>query len=243
MLYAGLSPLLILLAFTPAEIQAKVAEIAPLRAQRLYRGAPPIPASAYAQIAEGAVVTGLVDVPGHAAKKAWGVGVVDVGIDALWAALNDEQQQVGDGALSYARVLRGAPCADGREVLMVMDIPVVSDRWYINHNRYNQAVASASGGRVRELFWDLSEHPEALPIPESARPLLQDAVYVPSNTGSWWLIALDDNHTILEYSSWSDPGGNIPAGPATSFVAGTIEDSFEAVARVAKSGRSACRAQ
>ena len=233
--------LLLLIAFTPAEIQARLAEVAPLREKRLYRGAPSIPAEAYARIASGEVVTGVVEVPGHAARKAWGVGVVDVGIDALWAALNDETLQAGGSAMAYARVLRGAPCADGRDVLMVMDIPLMSDRWYINHNRYNQAVAAASGGRVRELYWDLTPHPEELSIPAEARPLIEDAVYLPSNTGSWWLIALDDNHTILEYSSWSDPGGNIPAGPATSFVAGTIEDSFDAMERIARSGRSACR--
>lgn len=235
-----MGPLWIALAFTPAEIQARVAEVAPLKAERLYRDAPPIPSAAYDQIAQGAVVTGVVDVPGHAAKKAWGVGIVDVGIDALWAALNDEQLQVGGSALAYAGLLSGARCGDGRVVLMVMDIPVLSDRWYINHDRYNRAVEARSGGRVRELYWDLADHPERYAVPEEAKALIADAVYLPSNAGSWWLIALDENHTILEYSSWSDPGGSVPAGPATSFVAGTIEDSFEAMERLARSGRSAC---
>ena len=232
--------LLLLLALDPAALQARLDATAALRAQRLYRDAPAIPASAYARAAQGEVVSGVVSTPGHP-PKSWAVGVIDVGIDDLWAALNDETHHVGITPLSYAAVLRGRPCADDRYAMMVLPVPVLSDRWMINHNRYNQAVASASGGAVRELTWQAAPDPGAFTLPEAAQPLVADAVYVSVNSGAWWLISLDEGHTLAEYASATDPGGSVPAGPATSFAAGNLDQTYAAMEKYAKAGKLPCK--
>lgn len=239
-----MTPLLLslpLLAFDEAAIRARLAETAGLRSQRLYQDAPEIPASAYSEAAADKVATGLADAPGSAPPKAWGVGVMEVGIDVLWAALNDELGLPGVTPLSFAAVVRGTPCADDRVALMVMRVPVVADRWMVNHTRFNQGVARATGGAVRELAWaavtDLAESE----VPEEARPLIEGAVRVTMNSGAWWLVALDAGHTLTEYTSWSDPGGSVPAGPAAHFAAGSIEQTFEAMEGYARTGRSPCR--
>ena len=46
-------------------------------------------------------------------------------------------------------------------------------------------------------------------------------------------MALDEQHTLAEYHSWVDPGGSIPAGPASQFATGSIEDTFAQMERFA----------
>ncbi len=231
--------LLLTLALDPTLLEARLAEARPLRAQRLFTRAPAIPASAYAKALQGEVVSGVLS--GGGAPVAWAVGVMDVGIDDLWAALNDEPHHTGITPLSYAAVLRGSPCAHDRYAMMVLPVPVLDDRWLINHNLYNQAVARASDGRVRELFWEAASDPSSFTLPEAAGPLIEGAVYVTENTGAWWLIALDDSHTLAEYASVTDPGGVVPTGPATSFAAGGLDQTFAAMEGYAKAGKLPCK--
>lgn len=231
---------LVALALDPTLVRTRLDETSALRAQRLFKSAPAIPASAYERAAAGEVVSGVVSTSGKI-PMTWAVGILDVGIDDLWAALNDETRHPGITPLSYAAVLKGRACADDRWAMMVMPIPVLDDRWMINHNRFNAAVAGASGGRVRELTWEAAPDPAAFALPEEARPLVEDAVYVKVNRGAWWLVALDDGRTLAEYASATDPGGAVPAGPATSFAAGSIDQTYAAMERYAKAGRLPCK--
>jgi len=233
-------PTLLLLAYDPAALQARLDATAALRAQRLYTDAPTIPASAYARAASGEVMSGVVSAAGHP-PRSWAVGIIDVGIGDLWDALNDETHHAGITPLAYAAVLRGQPCADDRYAMMVLPVPVLSDRWLINHNRYNTAVSRATNGAVRELTWTAAPDPSAFTLPEAARPLVDGAVYVSFNSGAWWLVSLDEGHTLAEYASSTDPGGNVPAGPATSFAAGNLDQTYAAMERYAKSGKLPCK--
>ena len=119
-----------LIALDPAALEARLAETNTLRAQRIFEDAPTIPASAYTKATTGEVVSGVVSRSGKA-PVTWAVGIIDVGIDDLWAALNDETHHVGITPLSYAAVLRGSPCADDRYAMMVLPVPVLDDRWLI----------------------------------------------------------------------------------------------------------------
>ena len=67
------------MAADPATIQSRLAEIDTVRSLRAADGVPTIPASAYADLADGEIHTGLVSVEGHKAKKAWGVGIMNAG--------------------------------------------------------------------------------------------------------------------------------------------------------------------
>ena len=98
------------LAGTPVDVslvESRMAEIAPLRAKRLTTDAPALPSDALGKVASGQVVTTLASVPGHKAKKALGLAVVDVPIGRLWAAVNDESSKVEWTRLGYLEVLEG----------------------------------------------------------------------------------------------------------------------------------------
>lgn len=238
-----MNPLLALLGATlaldPGLVEARLAEASALRARRLF-AAPAIPAAVYAKVAGGAFVTG-VDTSTGGAPITWGAEIIDVNIDDLWAALNDETRHIGITPLSYAAVLRGRPCADDRWAMMVMPVPVLDDRWMINHNRYNLPVSRETGGAVRELTWEAAPDPSAFTLPEAARPLVEGAVYLTVNRGAWWLIALDDQHTLAEYASATDPGGVVPVGAASSFASAGLDKTFDAMARYARAGKLPCK--
>src|SRR5690606_13756818 len=71
-------------------LESRLAEVEALRPLRLGGDVPPIPAEAYLSVARGNVETGLMDVEGYSAKKAWGAAIVDVPIARYWAAINDD---------------------------------------------------------------------------------------------------------------------------------------------------------
>ena len=56
--------------------------------------------------------------------------------------------------------------------------------------------------------------------------------------GAWYLHALGEKTTLIEYYTWSDPGGAIPAGLASSFSSSSIEDTIEAMVKLARAGSS-----
>jgi hypothetical protein len=53
--------------------------------------------------------------------------------------------------------------------------------------------------------------------------------------GSWLVVGLADGRTVAEYFAWTDPGGMIPARPASRFARGAIRDTLDAIGRLAQS--------
>lgn len=225
---------------TYAEVAARLDAVAALRSQRLTEHAPDLPDSAWQQAAAGEVVTGVRSVPGHAAKIGWGVAVMEASIEQLWAGLNDELQHTELLGLEHIEIVQGTPCADRRHVMMLLPLPIVSDRWWVIENRYNTALAEQTSGRVRELAWTGQTDPSAAALSAAARQKVAGAVPVTFNHGGWLLIALDDEHTLGEYFSWSDPGGELPAGPTSTFAGAVIAKTMRAMTHYANTQVSTC---
>ena len=204
----------------------------PYRTMRLLNINPAIPQRAYQQAARGEIATGLQEVKGYRAKIGWGVAIFDIPIKHLYASMNEEENHVDYTAVSFVKVVRGRPCSDGREVLMILPLPIVSDRWWVTNQRTNPKIRKASNNQAAELVWKQIENWN---LPQDYDVQLQGMVQIPFTQGSWFLLALDDMHTLAEYHSWVDPGGNIPAGPASKFATGSIEDTFVQMERFAKS--------
>ncbi|HHO51424.1 MAG TPA: hypothetical protein ENK18_11235 [Deltaproteobacteria bacterium] len=222
-------------AATPEEVLARVSEISPLRGDRLTQGAPPIPEEMYREAAAGKVPTGLMSVEGAAAKKAYGVAIVDVPIDRLWAAINDDAGKLEVTRLSYAEILEGSACSAPRTIFQYLPTPMVlADRWWVVDIAYNHPVSEASGGRVREMRW--KSDGTRKPTTGEAATWAERGVPLEFNEGAWLLIDLDGSSTLIEYFTWSDPGGNLPAGLVSSFSAGGISRLLEDVAQLARSG-------
>ena len=217
------------------QIQARLAEIEPLRASRLERHAPRPSEDDIRKAASGTVA---VHVSGY---KAWATAVINLPIGKFWAGLNDELQHTELLGLGHIEIVQGTPCADRRHIMMLLPLPIVSDRWWVIENRYNTALAAQTHGRVRELTWTGQTDPAAAALSATARQKVADAVPVTFNHGGWLLIDLDGTHTLGEYFSWSDPGGELPAGPATAFASATIAKTMQAMADYARTQTSTCQ--
>lgn len=210
-----------------------MAEVRPLRAKRVTDDAPPVTPEAYAAAARGEVFTTLQAVPGHKAKKALGVAVADVPIERFWAAINDESSKVEWTRLDYLEILEGENCRDNRMVMQFLPVTMVSDRWWVLRQDMNEELMAASEGRVREVRWSsVKEYPTT----PTAKVWMEKGIPIAYTHGSWFLVELDSGHTLIEYYTWTDPGGAIPAGIASSFASGTIADTIETMSRLAAAG-------
>jgi len=223
-----------------AAVTARLEEFAPLRAQRVAHGIPTIPAAAWAQAAGGKVITGVSKIDGAGMKTGWGVAVLDVPLDRMWAGLNDELRHQEMLGLGHVEVVKGNLCEDRRHVMMVLPLPLVSDRWWVVENHYNPGLVAASGGRAYELAWMGLNDPTSSNLSAAARERVDGAVPVTENVGAWLLIDLDGSRTLAEYHAFSDPGGKLPAGPAAAFANASIADTIEKVAGYAATATPTC---
>jgi hypothetical protein len=223
------------------DVNARLAEVSTLRSQRLSKVVPTLSTEAYAKAAAGEVATGIEKVPGHEAKLGWGVGVINAPIEAVWAGINDETRHGDLLPLSHVEIVSGAACADRRQVLMVLPLPVIADRYWVNENRFASALATASNGQVRELTWSSVADPAAVTTSAAGKAAIDGLVPMTFNRGAWLLISLDADHTLAEYHSWVDPGGAVPAGAASTFATSGIVDTFRAMETYAKRGSLPCR--
>jgi len=176
-----------------------------------------------------------ITVEGHKAKKAWAVAVLDVPIGRFWAAINDDKNKPDHSSLEYAEVLKGGVCGRDRRVFQFLPIGWgVTARWWVINVKANDAIEQASGGRVREQHWK-TDGDWTVPT-ATARAWAEQGMHIDMTRGSWLLVDLDGEHTLVEYYTWADPGGALPAGFASRLAAGNIEDTFEAMTDLARKG-------
>ena len=205
-----------------------------LRSYRLGTSVPNLSMSAYQQAASGTVVTGLEG------KVGWGIGVFDLGIQELYAAINEEESHTGLSPVNYTKILKGEPCSNQRHVMMHLPIPMLSNRWWVTRQGTNPAMRTKSNGQMAELTWQAIDDDAEFTLDAESLSYTQSAVWVTESQGAWLLIRLDDSYTLGEYHAWSDPGGYIPAGLASSLSATGIEDTFTAMRSFAKENSERC---
>lgn len=216
-----------------ALVQQRLEEVRSLRAGRLTTDAPVISDDMYAEAVQGEIPTRMESVPGHAAKKAVGVGIFPVPIGQLWAAVNDESSKVENTRLGFLEILEGKDCESGRRVFQYLPVSLVSDRWWVVEQTVNGPLMGQTDNRVREVQWKSVETSVVTP---SAQKWMDKGISVAYTHGSWLLIDLDGTHTLVEYYTWTDPGGSIPAGLASSFAGGAISDTLAMTAKLGISG-------
>ena len=183
----------------------------------------------------GTVATGL------SGQVGWGVGVFPIEIRELYAALNEEESHTHLSPVNYTKILKGEDCTNDRQVMMHLPIPMLSDRWWVTTQGTNPNLRQISQGQMAELTWTAISDDTAFTLDETSQNYTTDAVWVTDSIGAWLLIRLDDTHTIGEYHAWSNPGGYIPSGLASSLSASGIEDTFHAMEQFAKSTDEQCK--
>lgn len=225
---------LLLTVAADAGVLDDVQALAAARAHRLAQRAPAVSDDVYRRAERGEIVTGVTYVDGQAAGKGWAVGVSDLPVEDLWRAVNAEDRYVGRfGGLTASAVIAGPPHGAPRTLFQAIDLPMVSDRWWVVSEAFGAAAYTASGGRLWECAWTDATHRTSLAgTPHGA--IAASGVPVGFSEGAWLLVPLSDGRTLMEFYTWTDPGGAVPAGLATRFASGTMIEAFadlEAVAR------------
>ncbi len=224
-------------AHSPEALIARLQQVHEHRSLRQVNGHRPSEAD-LRKVASGGVITGLLESSGGG-NRAYGLAVVPLPISRFWAALNDETRHPGYTPVAYSELLEGRPCAAKRKVLQYLPVPMMSDRWWIGMLSKNQRVQTASGGAVRELSWSSSTD-ASLVKTESGQKMISQAVPIGFSKGAWFLVALDERSTYVEYYLHSDPGGRIPAGMARMFATRGVRQAIEAIQKFAQEAKPAC---
>lgn len=220
--------------FDSTALLSTVRETRVYRKHRLASQPPTIPDSAYEKAASGSVATGLYGSTG------WGVGIFPVEIRELYAALNEEESHVGLSPVDYTKIIRGQPCSNQRQVMMHLPIPMLSDRWWVTTQGTNPNIRTESNGSLAELTWNALSDRRLFTLDETSKTYTSGSVWITESTGAWLLIRLNDTHTLGEYHAWSDPGGYVPTGIASSLSASGIEDTFNAMEEFALNNTELC---
>ena len=189
-----------------------------------------VPQSAYIAAVSGQVTSGLEKDPSTGVSKAWGVGVLDVHIEAVWRGLTD---MVGfanwmpvDVAVAISNSQRS-----GAVVFQYIALPIVTDRWWCVQQQHNSALYSHSEGRAWELTWS-DQH--GTPTCGDLPAISEDGMPVKWSRGAWLLIDRGDGTTLAEYTISSHPGGNLPAEQVARFAASRVPATIEGVESLAR---------
>lgn len=202
---------------------------------------PRLSSSDIRKAASGTIVTGSVAASGSSANKLYAAALVDVPIGRLWSGINDETRHAGYTSMAYTELIKGRPCQDHRRILQFMDIPVpfVSDRWWIGVRSSNKNIEMASGASVREVKWTSSVSPSEV-TSSAGQKIIGSGVPINFTKGAWFLVAITERHTWVEYYSWTDPGSGIPSSIANSAASGGIRDAVLAMRKFSKEGNPSC---
>ncbi|MEN0063642.1 MAG: hypothetical protein AAGA48_15935 [Myxococcota bacterium] len=225
--------------WTPEALADRLASIQSHRQLRTTKGAPIPGEGDLRKVANGNIVTGLLS--SKEGNRAYGVAIVPLSIGRFWAALNDETRHPGYTAVEYSELLDGSVCREGRKVLQFLPIPVpfVAGRWWIGLPKPNQRVHSASGGAVRELAFSSSTDASLVRSP-GGQKVIRRAQPIGYSRGAWFLVALDENATYVEYYLHSDPGSGVPTSMAAMFATKGVRNTIQAIQRFAKEAKPSC---
>jgi len=219
--------------------KALLADLERWRPHRMTETAPNIPESAYQTALDGDIAAGIEVVEDIKAAKGYGVVVVDVPIATLWKAVTDEDHHANVLPITHSKTVEGAPRSANHTVFQFMDIPVLTDRWWVVRIRYNSALYSASSGRAWELVWTDRIKEPALRTKLDA-DLIDDGIPLAWSKGAWLLVDLGGGRTLIEYHTWSDPGGSVPAGPASRFAAGEVKNNLRSISSFVRTHTPTC---
>ncbi len=92
---------------------------------------------------------------------------------------------------------------------------------------------------MRELAWKSSVDPAEV-TSESGKKIIAEGSPIGSTRGAWFLVAIDQFSTYVEYYSNTDPGEGIPQSVSSRLAVGGVKSAIEAMQKFAKEGRPVC---
>lgn len=157
----------------------------------------------------------------------------------LWLSVmggNDER----DYRLTRATLGHGERGSYVRYQHVDLPWPIRDRHWVIDCHK-NVGLAAASDGVVWEHSWSLHEHgPELLAaamnagsIPRLTRDDLDEAVYLPANSGAWTMMDAGPHRTLVIAYVDADLGGFFPDPLVRAFTRKRLKGGFELLAEMA----------
>ena len=201
--------------------------------------APNIPRSDYQAALDGKIVSGIEIVEDIKAAKAYGVAVFDIPIETFWKAVADEDHHANALPITHSMTIDGKRRSPDHTIFQFMDIPILSDRWWVVRIKYNGGLYTASEHRAWELIWEDRLKEPAIRA-KIAPELITEGMPIAWTKGAWLLVDLGRGQTLVEYHTWSDPGGSLPPGPASRFAAGEVKANLRSIRAFAKSHTPTC---
>lgn len=221
-------------AATYGELKPVLAVVQGFRKHRACKAAPRIPVSAYRAVSTSGIQSDIQAEEGHEVAKAWGLSLVALPVEQLWMAVNDEESYPGTLPVTVSEVFLGKPHQDGRHVFQKMSLPgPFADRWWIIRKNAGAEIYTRSEGRLWEACAQNATDVNLLKGKPQTRHL---AGSEPVNWtyAAWTLIPLSENLTLVEYFTWTDPGGSLPAGPASRFASGAVKRTMAKIEELAR---------
>lgn len=187
---------------SPDEIQSRLDGLGLERAARTARFSEPPPTKLYRKAARD---VGRLEVDRDGGKGI-GVAVMELPVEVLWRAINDEDAQDEGGymPLSRSEIIGGTVRGVDRRVFQAGE-KMGLGRWWITRTVMNGELYTASDGALWEVVWE-DEIEEA----ERKRPPVDDPPDlspVKKTRGAWLLVPLGERCTLVEHFNWSEPGG------------------------------------
>jgi hypothetical protein len=211
----------------PDEVRAQIADAGLERAARTARFSTPPPRKLYDKAA-GQVGELVIDRDG---QKGFGVVLVELPVEVLWRAINDEDAHDTPGYLPLSRseIAGGTPRGTARRVFQAGE-KMGLGRWWLTETTMSGALYEASGARLWETAWEADT--EALQQKRAPVDDPPDLSPIEWTRGAWLLVPLGDGCTLLEHFTWSEPGGFV--GLVQGMVLGrALRESVEGMVRLA----------
>ncbi len=187
-----------------AEILKSIDSIELSASARTARFALPPPSALYRKAAEN---VGKVWAD-HEGKKGAAVIAVELPVELVWKAVNDEDHHTLKRSyipVRHSEVIEGTAHGDRRLLFQYFQWMGIG-RWWVTRNWMNRELYEGSSGRLWELIWEA----EMTGLDRSQPPfdrMGSGVLPVRSTRGSWLLLRVADRCTMIEYFSWSEPGG------------------------------------
>jgi len=201
--------------------------------QRMLEKAPSITVEQVRQALSGERVKGIQVIEGVAAALGYGLTTYDLPVADVWRAVADENHHEAYLPVNNSLVVQGRAGADDHLIYQFMELPLVSDRWWVTRIRYNRALHTATNGQAWELaFSDVLG--DAATLAGLDQSLLAEGIPLAWTRGAWLFVSLGASRTLTQYVVWSDPGGSLPTAAASRFSAGAVVSTLDSVEKMAR---------
>lgn len=160
--------------------------------------------------------------PTEGADRVVGALWTEIGRDALWIAILDDQHF----DLVHGLVEEQLPGTGPLRKLLYqrLDLPwPLADRQWVIDIQSNTALAAASGGAAWERAWTLAN-------PALARSPDPDAVWTTVNEGGWLLLPVAGG-TLMIYQVRTDVGGAVPDAASAEWAWSTLDELLQTTVR------------